>query len=213
MKTQIKNSASIVPILQECERVIDCAITHFGLTVKPAQITLTVQSKGRKNAVGWFAPERWKRGAAKTNIHEINVSAECITTHDMGELMLHELAHAENNVLGIQDCSSNQMHNKKFKSMAEKLGLEVKPRDKRYGYGFTDLGDGSKKFLASIKFDKSIFDAARLGGIRKKGKVGSRLIKCECGECGYVVRTTNKWIESSGAPICPCNESAMEVAQ
>jgi hypothetical protein len=40
-------------------------------------------------------------------------------------------------------------------------------------------------------------------------KQDARLIKCECGECGYVVRTTRKWLEI-GAPHCP-NHGAMNV--
>lgn len=33
-------------------------------------------------------------------------------------------------------------------------------------------------------------------------KAGTRLIKCECAQCGYVVRTTAKWI-AVGPPLCP----------
>ena len=32
----------------------------------------------------------------------------------------------------------------------------------------------------------------------------TRLLKAECGECGYTVRVTKKWLEAKGAPICPC---------
>lgn len=204
---KIKKSLSVIPMIQESERVIVEAVKHFNLTVKPEQLCVTVQSKGRKQAVGWFWPEKWQQSEKKT-IHEINMSAECLKSHDMGELMLHELAHAENNVLGIKDCSGRQ-HNKKFKAMAERLGLLVHDRDKLVGYGFTDLADGAKTFLAKIKFDTTIFQAYRGGGTGKRGKVGSRLIKCECSECGYVVRTTNKWLEESGAPLCPCNTQPM----
>ena len=46
----------------------------------------------------------------------------------------------------------------------------------------------------------------------KIAKQSTRLIKCECAECGYTMRTTTKWIETLGAPLCPCNEQQMEVA-
>lgn len=203
-------SSSIIPIISESERVLAGAITHFGLTVKPEQIRITVQSKGRKQAIGWFAPHYWLRdkakGAAKgetSGMHEINLSAEHLQNHDMGELILHELAHAENNVLGIKDCSNGRMHNKKFKVMAEKLGLEVHPRDKSVGYGFTDLAAGGKEFLAKVKFDRAVFNSYRGGGFSRGKKPGSRLLKCECPECGYVCRTTQKWIDDVGAPHCP----------
>lgn len=197
-----KHDSSLVPIIQESERTLAEAIKHFSLKVKPEQICITVQSAGRRQAVGWFAPMRWKKD--KTTVHEINLSAECLQSHNMGELIIHELAHAENNVLEIKDCASNgRLHNKHFKSMAERLGLEVKPRDKSVGYGYTDLAQGAKDFLAKIKFDAKVFNAYRGAGLRKGAKPGSRLIKCECAECGYVCRTTKKWLDEVGEPHCP----------
>jgi len=194
-------SASIIPIITESERVLREAIRHFGLTVKPEQICLTIQSKGRKQALGWFGPEHWTKDKVDSAMHEINLSAEYLQEHNMGETLIHELAHAENRVLGIKDCSG-RAHNKHFKSMAEKLGLEVKPRDKSVGYGYTDLAAGATEFLSKIKFDRSVFDAHR-GTFKKKSKVGSRMIKCECLECGYVCRTTRTWLDEVGAPHCP----------
>lgn len=37
----------------------------------------------------------------------------------------------------------------------------------------------------------------------ERGKKGSRLLKCECPSCGYTVRTTAKWLDAAGAPLCP----------
>jgi hypothetical protein len=201
------HSGSIIPVIAESERVLAEAIKHFDLKVKPEQICLTIQSKGRKQALGWFAPKYWskaEKGVKPVGVHEINLSAEYLQAHNMGETLIHELAHAENQVLGIKDCASNgRLHNKHFKSMAERLGLEVKPRDKSVGYGYTDLAEGAKSFLAKIKFDVAIFNAHRPGGGRQQAKPGSRLIKCECSECGYVCRTTQKWLDDVGEPLCP----------
>jgi len=41
------------------------------------------------------------------------------------------------------------------------------------------------------------------GGRSRGPGSGSRLLKCECGTCGYTARVTRKWIEKSGAPYCP----------
>lgn len=206
---------SLTPLITEAERCLAEAIKHFKLVVKPEQILVTVQSKGRKNAVGWFWAERWsekKAGAAKSGkgaaFHEINISAECITTHHMGELMLHELAHAENNAKDIKDCS-NRVHNKHFKTMAETLGLEVKPRDKSVGYGYTDLGPGAKDFLAKIKFDQELFTKARVNAASKTAGAGSRMLKVECPACEYVARITRKWLDI-GVPTCPCGKKMEE---
>lgn len=186
------------------------AIKHFGLKITPDKVLLTIQSKGRKAAVGWFWRDRWSVGG-KERIHEINLSAEHLKKHDMGELLLHELAHAENCHNGINDCSANQVHNKKFKVQAEALGLEVKPRDKRYGFGFTDLAQPGKDFLAGIQFKRELFEVFRAdANAEKKKGPGSRLIKCECQSCGYTIRTTQKWLDIA-VPECPACSEELEV--
>jgi hypothetical protein len=43
-------------------------------------------------------------------------------------------------------------------------------------------------------------------------KQTTRMIKCPCEGCGYTVRTTQKWLEDAGAPICPTDAVQMEVA-
>lgn len=46
-------------------------------------------------------------------------------------------------------------------------------------------------------------------------KQGTRMLKVVCpsnGLDGYVARTTNKWLEKWGAPICPCCHEQMELA-
>lgn len=48
----------------------------------------------------------------------------------------------------------------------------------------------------------------KLLGLKKQT---TRMVKCECSECGYVARTTRKWLEETGAPLCPCNHEEMEV--
>lgn len=199
MKTE-KHGISIAPLITEAERVISEAIKHFGLKTNPADILITIQTKGRKQAIGWFWAERWK--CNKSTIHEINMSAECLQDKNMGELLLHELAHAENKTLDIRDCA-NRIHNKHFKTMAERLGLKVHPRDKAVGYGYTDLDKPAEEFLVKIKFKHKLFTMARLTPTTRGAGPGSRLLKLECPNCGYVVRTTQKWLDT-GLPSCHC---------
>lgn len=202
-----KQNASLAPLIAEAERCLREAIKHYGLKTKPESIIFTIQTKGKKNALGWFWADRWKT-TNKETVQEINLSAETLRNCNPGEVLIHELAHAENHTLGIKDCTNN-VHNKKFKAMAEQLGLLVKPRDKRYGFGFTDLGDPAKAFLASIKFNAELFKLNRLEPISSL-KAGTRLLKCQCPKCEYTVRVTQKWIDV-GLPVCPCGEE-MEAA-
>lgn len=201
------NDLSLAPLIAEGERLIREACTYYKLETKPENILLTIQTRGkRESTLGWFWANRWKN-TKKDSIHEINLSAETLSRDDIGETLIHELAHAENETKGIKDVA-NKVHNKKFKAMAEQLGLIVKDRDSSVGYGFTELGDGAKKFLEHIKFNSALFKLARLTP-GTKAKPGSRLIKCECPECGYVVRTTQKWLDVA-VPKCPVDDVDME---
>lgn len=46
------------------------------------------------------------------------------------------------------------------------------------------------------------------GTVARKGK--TYLVKCECSECGYTVRTTQKWLDV-GLPICPVDKIGMDI--
>lgn len=201
-----KTPISVAPLITEAERVIAECIKHFGLKTKPENILFTVQTKGRKNALGWFWANRWKTGK-KEAIHEINLSAETLQDCNPGEVIIHEMAHAENKTLDIRDCA-NQVHNKHFKTMAERLGLEVKPRDRRYGYGFTDLAQPAKDFLKAIKFNAEVFKLQRITS-GTVAKAGTRLLKLECPSCGWTCRSTQKWIDT-GLPTCACGKKLEE---
>lgn len=192
---------SITPLIEESNRVLGAAIAHFGLKVPLANITVTIQSKGRKNALGWFWSSRWAKGEVVS--HEINLSAEHLNEHNMGETLIHELAHAENHHNEIRDCDkTGRRHNKKFKTQAEALGLIVEKAGS-LGWASTKLGTAAQLFLEDIAFDRSLFELFRAGAESKEGKAGTRMLKCECPDCGYVVRTTAKWL-AIGCPTCPC---------
>ena len=45
------------------------------------------------------------------------------------------------------------------------------------------------------------------------GQQSTRMVKVVCAGCGYTARTTRKWLDEAGAPICPCNQEPMEAAK
>lgn len=47
------------------------------------------------------------------------------------------------------------------------------------------------------------------GGKSRGPGSGSRSIKTQCGDCGYVARVTRKWLDSAGAPLCPSGHGAL----
>ena len=44
----------------------------------------------------------------------------------------------------------------------------------------------------------------------RRKKPYSGRIRCACGNCGYTVHTTRKWLNLAGAPLCP-KHGQMEV--
>ncbi len=196
------NGASIRPLIVEAERIVAETIKHFGLKCKPEQVSITVASAGRRSALGWFWGNSWHAKKADS-WHEINLCSEHLDTCDVGELIIHEMAHAENHTLGIRDCTGGRMHNKHFKTMAERLGLIVEPRNKSVGYGYTKIGPDAQKFLDKVAFKRDIFSRHRNRSASKATSGGTRMLKCECPSCGYVARITKKWI-AIGLPTCPC---------
>ena len=43
-----------------------------------------------------------------------------------------------------------------------------------------------------------------------KRKQSTRMLKCQCGFCGYTIRTTRTWLDEHGPPLCPCVSKPME---
>jgi hypothetical protein len=44
----------------------------------------------------------------------------------------------------------------------------------------------------------------------KPGVQGTRMLKVECPDCGYTLRTTRKWLDT-GLPSCPAGNEMQEV--
>jgi hypothetical protein len=47
--------------------------------------------------------------------------------------------------------------------------------------------------------------------LRPVKKQSTRMLKAKCPECGYTIRTSQKWLEV-GLPTCPCGEEMKEAA-
>jgi|GEM_PF-2196538 len=144
--------------------LLDSAFTFFNtqlfnnsISVRPV---ITIQSKGRKNAYGWFWAGKWKNGI--DNRCEINISAEELarTATSIFETLIHEMVHQFNWQRGIFDCTANQYHNKRFRLGCEEAGLNCE-KLRNYGWAKTSLAGKSKiavnEFIANN--DCKMFDS------------------------------------------------------
>jgi hypothetical protein len=109
---------------------------------------ITIQKAKRGGNLGWFTLDPiWSDKNDENKKYEINISAEHLKD-DVVEIVAtlhHEMVHYLNKINDIKDCNG-QVHNKKFLSAAESVGLVVE-KSKKYGFGHTTCSDNLKYFI------------------------------------------------------------------
>lgn len=110
--------------------------------------------------------------------------------------LVHEVCH----VIAGPDAK----HGKDFVKVMKKLGLGGKPTA-------TVAEEDLLARLLTITDKLGRFPHAKIVPSEKdaKKKEATRMLKCHCADCGYVLRTVKKWILEKGTPICPCNKEPM----
>ncbi len=173
---------SLQPAIQELERAYQFFNKELFGAGLDLNVIITIQSRGRKNALGWHWAGKGKNGD-KTSVAEINLSAEDLKTSDPYEILIHEMAHHLNHQRGIQDVSRGQYHNKHFKEAAESAGLIVK-KFGNVGFGITELGDLAKEKVLKCTPQRQVFDILRIQEATAKTP---KYKKWVC-SCGFIVR-------------------------
>lgn len=116
--------------------------------------------------------------------------------------LVHELVHAVNFTTDVSG------HGAAFRRVAVAVGLTGKMTA-------TVAGEDLAAKLTQVAVDLGDYPHAVIttAGSLSSGpkKQGTRMVKCVCLECGYVARTTRKWLDEVGPPICPCVTAAMSV--
>ena len=129
----------------------------------------------------------------------IFISPKLDATGPQGALatLWHECAHAA--------LPAGTGHGAPFKRFMKDTGLEGKATA-------TTAGAGLVAYFQRLdeKFKGYPHDVINVGAGGRK-KQTTRLIKCECQECEYIIRTTRTPLMHYGPPICPgCNEVMTE---
>lgn len=156
----------------------------------PAAVRVSVGwprgSHGKGRAIG----QCWYAEGSSDNHNEIFVSPELggeTMSVRILDVLAHEFAHT---VAGPK-----AGHKAEFKRVAVAIGLVGKMTATVAGPEFTAWAE---RHIATVGH----YPAGTLSASSRK-KQSTRLIKCECGDCGYTVRVTRKWLDSVGAPHCP----------
>lgn len=129
--------------------------------------------------------ECWPESASADGTREILVSPVLADSVEVAAVLVHELVHAA--------LPAGVGHGAPFARLAKSLGLTGKMTA-------TVAGEALRARLAAMveaPYPHAVLDMS------KRRKQGTRMLKVECPDCGYTVRTTAKWIEV-GMPACPC---------
>ena len=148
---------------------------------KLERVIITLQSS--RGSYGHCSVAKiWNNGSIDNSKREINLSVDYLSIdafHFLGTVV-HEMCHSFNLQRGIVDCNpSNQYHNKKFKTLAESVGLVVTKEGHR-GYCRTRVAmsilDGvepiAEQAIAELRLQpfwkKQHFDFQRGSGIGQR---------------------------------------------
>lgn len=161
---------------------------EVGLTLPEVRISTGFTSKGvRSNRIG----ECWHGTASADGLPQIFVHPRLSDGVEVGGVVVHELVHA---AVGV-----GHGHGPEFKRPAVALGLEGRMTSTTVGTALRIDLERTIERLGPYPH-ASLTPAA---GVTSTGpKQTTRMVKCECPECGYLVRTTQKWLDIA-TPTCP----------
>lgn len=143
--------------------------------------------------------ECWAAKTASDGVNNIFISPVMQKPNDVLATLVHELIHA------ADDCKSG--HKGAFARMAKNAGLTGKMTATVAGPELTER-------LTAIAGELGEYPHGAIaltdGPVKKQS---TRMLKVECELSGYTVRTTKKWLDEYGTPICPCCGAAMTQEQ
>lgn len=145
-------------------------------------------------SIGWgygaaekIAGQSWPVIASSDKHYELFISPASKDGADILGTLAHELVHVVDN--------NKNGHKGPFKQIAESIGLEGKMTS-------TTNGPAMREFAEAFIKRHGEYPAGSLSKTKGRKVQGTRLIKCECETCGYIARTTAKWITAEGEPHC-----------
>lgn len=162
----------------------DC-LHQIGITLPPEIRISCGFPKGRAKAIG----QCWDCTQSEDQHYEIFISPEIADAPRALDILLHEIGH----IAAGFECG----HKGPFKHFVNECGLEGKATATAASPELSDaLNSGVLPHLGAYPH------AELRGDNTGKKKQTTRMVKLTCPGCGMVIRTTQKWIEDTGAPVC-----------
>ena len=140
--------------------------------------------------------ECWFATSTRDNVAQIFINPTQDDSSRVVDILIHEMIHVAYPTAG---------HKGSFKQAAKAVGLTGKMTA-------TIATDKLNLWIKDILAVVGPYPHAQIM-INSRKKQGTRMIKMECSGCGYVARTSQKWIIERGAVLCPCNELPMRLGE
>lgn len=175
--------------LSEAVRKLDAAVfapLGFSLPVEQVRVSVGFPSTGaRSQRVG----ECWYSHTSQDGSLAIFVSPSLDDAVRVLDVLTHELVHAY-----LDDATAK--HGPRFRKVATAVGLTGRMTSTVAGF---ELAAALTELARQLgPYPHAALSAANRGTPKQR----TRMLKVECPEDGYVVRTTRKWLDQ-GAPFCP----------
>lgn len=159
-------------------------------TPLPERIRVTCgwPSKGGRGEKKRVTGECWLDKSSGDKHHEIFISPmECESSEVLG-ILTHELVHT---------VTPGEGHKKPFRDVAVAIGLEGKMTA-------TTTGEDLLARFQTIVQKIGDYPHAAINP-NNASKQSTRMLKIQCPRCGWMARTSQKWMDL-GLPTCACGE-------
>lgn len=157
-----------------------------SVTVPEVRVSTGWPSKGGTSLKKRVIGQCWKPEATKDGIGQVFISPTLETGYDVLGVLVHELIHAVH---------PEAKHAGKFIETAKAVGLTGK-------WTATVPGEDLEKALRVLAEELGPYPHSPIIPTIQIPVQTTRMLKLECKSCGYIVRTTQKWVDA-GLPSCP----------
>lgn len=165
---------------------------EIGEKLPPVRISVGFPKSRGPNVIGQcWAPSASVDGVAQLFIHP-KLGGDDVTP--ILATVIHELIHA------IDECESG--HTGRFRDMAKAIGLEGKMTATHPSAELVDRFATLLNDAAMPDYPHAVLTGE--GETSAPKTQSTRMIKLECPGDGMIMRTSRKWIDEVGPPMCLC---------
>lgn len=180
-------------ILEKYREVFEMHFGDLGIAhLEHLKVSTGFPSRGGLTTV---IGQCWKSKAAEDEVtHHIFINPRLTDIVEVVATLAHEMVHAADD--------GEHKHKGPFVRCVRDMGLDGKATATFAGAAFADWARGLDTKIGS-------YPHTGLVPLAVEKKQGTRMLKLECPQCGYVCRTTQKWLDV-GRPTCPCGTEMEE---